>query len=614
MIWQKRHISSKATHSETFIKNCIDQNQFPEKEAEDVFRIGIVGGGPKGLYAIDHFLHRVNGTIQPFPVEIYWFNETSNYGCGPNYQIDQPEYLLINYCIGNIDGWDRRGSGGTERNRLNLVDWLKKFNTTGQEVKPTDYASRALVGCYLQHIAALVIQSRPEHVRLILIVDEVTDITYSNRFQVKLRNTLFPLSLNNILLSTGHCYSNNSLLSKEQTSTRESSMTYISNPYPVDKLDKIPAGNRVGIVGMGLTFVDVALHLTEGRGGRFNTAGDYCPSGLEPVLYPFSRNNLPILPRGPVYGSQKYELYYLDENWARNMREIKKSRKVDFFKEIFPPLQKEAHFAYYSTLLNTRSIHEVDKHTEKLTAHEKFRMEELLFPTLKEKGNLQRSFIDMLETSIREAELGELRSPMLAAAAVWREAIPIVGEIYQNGGFTGKSQKRFDEEFLGAFCRTSFGPPVENAKKILALARAGIIRFEFDREVSIDYVQSEKTYLLQTNNNRQGVDFLVDARVAGPSLLKKNASLYGKLWDHKLIEPFDNQGYQPGCPQIDEKGQTAASPTNKPPLFFYGSNTEGVMLDNDSLSRTRNDLGAIWAEFSIRQILQTKTIQNETTC
>ena len=56
------------------------------------------------------------------------------------------------------------------------------------------------------------------------------------------------------------------------------------------------------MLGLGSTFIDAALELTEGRGGAFarNAAGAlvYSPSGQEPAkILPFSRTGLPMSPK-----------------------------------------------------------------------------------------------------------------------------------------------------------------------------------------------------------------------------------------------------------------------------------------------------------------------------
>ncbi|MFI6651576.1 FAD/NAD(P)-binding protein [Streptomyces sp. NPDC050529] len=80
---------------------------------------------------------------------------------------------------------------------------------------------------------------------------------------------------------------------------------HIPHPYPMDReLGPGHCGREavVGCAGMGLTAIDTVLHLTEGRGGRFEAAPGgglvYRPSGTEPAgivafsgsgLFPYAR-------------------------------------------------------------------------------------------------------------------------------------------------------------------------------------------------------------------------------------------------------------------------------------------------------------------------------------
>ncbi|WP_417363400.1 FAD/NAD(P)-binding protein [Galbibacter sp.] len=598
MIWNQNHISESANRGEIFFKEYFIAQKLPHDSKNSAFRIAIVGGGPKGLYALDHLLENIRRENATDFIEVIWFNTTSDFGSGPNYQVHQPDYLLINYCIGNIDARHLQYKYNTFR--LNLVEWIKKYNTTTEKVSPTDYASRALVGRYLQDAAMRVIQNAPKNVKVFLVTGKVTDIEYHDKFNLWIDNRKFSFQLENILLATGHCYSNPIL---SQDALPKPQDNYIPNAYPVTNLNKIPGGSTVGIIGMGLTFIDVALQLTEGKGGYWHADGAYQPSGNEPVLYPFSRSNFPIIPRAPAYGSSGYKLYYLDEAWFLKMKEVRSKRKIDFTREVYPLLQKEITFAYYSTLWQTRDKNKIERRLENIGKPERFTLEKLLFPKVNPKENHHEHMLDYLKYQIAEAEKGEQHSPVMTAAAVWRETTPMIGELYKNGGFTGSSQEFLDKKCFGSFCRVSFGPPIANMKKILALAKMGIISFRFEEEVKIS--NQNQQFLVQSTHASQSVDYLIDARIARPSLSYQNSDFYNRLSKRNIITSFLNQDYQPGCLHINENGQVV-TPGKNIPLYCYGSNTEGILLDNDSLSRHKNDLGSVWAQQVLKQINHSK--------
>ena len=55
-------------------------------------------------------------------------------------------------------------------------------------------------------------------------------------------------------------------------------------PYPLpQQVERTPAGTTVGLIGTGLTAMDVIAALTVGRGGQF-AGGRYMPSGGEPRI------------------------------------------------------------------------------------------------------------------------------------------------------------------------------------------------------------------------------------------------------------------------------------------------------------------------------------------
>lgn len=608
MIWKKEHINEIAKVASIYLNDQIHHAELSVSQQifDEEPRIGILGGGPKGFYALERLFAQIQTQQADEPVHVFWFNETVDFGSGPNYQVDQPDYLLINYCIGNIDCWNREETNLAIGKQLNLTEWIKTHKVIKADVKPTDYASRALVGMYLQDQLKALLETKPKAVTLHFVVGRATAIRYGERFKLKIDSQPYELEVDQLLVSTGHCYRNKSLLKNAKQQVEKLS-TYFGSAYPIRKLDTIPAQESVGIIGLGLTFIDAALQLTEGRGGEFTDEGDYVPSGKEPLIYAFSRNNVPILPRGPIYGGNHYQLRGQTVNYFKQLANIRKQRKIDFEEEIYPVLKQEAQFAYYSTLLNTSDEETIKKYIHSLQVEQRFHLEKLLFPQHRTVGGKTNPVISYLKASIQEATLGELNSPLLAASAVWREATVWIGNIYAHGGLTGDSQAMLDRQLWGAFCRTSFGPPVENMKKIAAVAEAGIIRFTTERWTTMEHDETTEQFLLTNHHHQHTVKYLVDARIARSNLNHANAPLYASLLENDLIQPHSNEGYQPGGPALTKTGQTIDTlKKSSTPLFFYGTPTEGVLLDNDSLSRKRNDTGSSWAKYIVNNLVKTQ--------
>jgi len=592
MIWKTTDVVAAASVAKPFIQQLIQQHIHEEHDLlspeECSFAIGIIGGGPKGLYAVEELLNSLGGDMTDTSYHILWWNKDDNFGSGPNYQVDQKDFLLINYCIGHIDAWDRTRSTNLEH--LHFMQWINIFKKLDIEVKPTDYASRALVGMYLQSVTKQVLAAKPKNVRLTLIAEEVNNIVPNAQAKLLIESDNHVVELDNIMLCTGHCYDNIPWLDFHDAPMPKA---YFNTAYPLHNLEEIGASKKVGVIGWGLTFIDVALYLTEGIGGVFDDNFNYYPSGKEPILIPFSRHQLPIIPRGPIFGENNYTLTYLNSSWLQAMLAVKKQRKINFKTEIYPLLEEEIAFAYYSTLLQTKEVASVQAYIAKELENDRFTIDKLLYPHIPKHKTVQDTYIHYIAFLISEAEKGELDSPLMAAAAVWREASPLFAKLYCDGGFTGESQEFFDKTLFGAFCRTSYGPPIENMRKINGLLKAGIIQVLSENAIQLGYSADDELFVLQSNETVQYVDYIVDARVARPNLQHQNSSLYKNLLTTHIVQPFINQGYGPGCIAMDEEGKIPLE-DYVTSIYAYGSNTEGVLLDNDSLSREKNNLLGFW--------------------
>ena len=587
MIWTSKHI-----HKAADLRSYIEKSKQNAVDAPSSFTASIVGGGPKGLYALNHVSNQFRQNPTATPMHILWFNADEDFGCGPNYSIQQPDYLLINYCIGHIQAF-HPDYQNTEYQK-SFLEWLTEVKIVETAVSPTDFASRELVGHYLQWVTAQTIDRLPSTITLQLLTETVLDIEEGQKFMsIRSLNGLW--ETHSILLATGHCYSNESILSDVTIP----STSYFQSPYPISQFEHIHPHDQVAIVGMGLTFIDVALALTEGRGGVF-ADGSYQPSGLEPTLYPFSRTGFPICCRGPQYQAQP-SLHIIHDAWFKTYKN--RASKIDFSIEILPAIEQEIQIAYYSVYWNTLDIAIIQEKINQLPLTERFTLRQLLEPQL----SSSQDIIEYIRRGIREAQKGPSKSPIMAASAIWSTLSGYISELYRDSGFTGESQKELDQYYFGAFNRVGYGPPIENMKKIIALAEAGIISFDFAQKPTVSWNSDSKTFNFRSLSGQAAdIDCMIDARIARPSLPKNNAQLYSNLFKRQLIIPHDNESYRPGTLSLDKNGRCTSIP--QIPVYSYGSNTEGVFFDNDTLSRTKNDTARYWVEETLQKLRRASKI------
>lgn len=624
------------------IKNIIDEINFERIKTHTVSppehfnshhpKIAIIGSGPKGMYGFERLLAEIASTKNCEPLEIHLFNENEHFGSGNNYRIDQPEYLLINYSIGNINMWIDEQPLPNTSNTLSLLDWINRFKNNDTPAQETDYASRALVGKYLQYGLSEILQNIPSNIMVKLIIGHVTDIMeLDQKYKLTLDDGLIANTYDRLLLATGHSdkFNSKAELAYQELSDTSAGTIFIRKVYPVAPvLTKMPVNLDIAIKGMGLTFVDAALALTEGKGGAFIHKEDnlhYIRSGDEPShIYPFSRGGIPMLPRGPLRKSVRYRTKFFTGEFVDGIKNRFPKGDIDFEKELLPIIEKEYRYAFYSTWMkncgydyegNLELFEEEIKNFRAIHPNvPEFNMEEFLTPNLNINFDNHRDYhtyiIDYLENAIAEAKLGELNSPLMTAVAVWREITPLISPLYEFGGFTPLSQKLFEKQYYGRFSRVTFGPPIENMEKIVALAKASIIQFVLGASPIVTCDRESGKFKLESDNPPYAVqvDCLIDARIAKPTLRDGSSEIYSNLILRNIAAPFINHNYTPGCVNISADGyiiDPEGNPNSR--IALTGTPTEGATLDNDTLSRTRNNFVSKWAKSVITSFNSTAT-------
>lgn len=604
MIWKMVHISQSALKSADVVyRSCLNADSIGQQRRPAAF--AVVGGGPKGYYAVERLVYALTQTKQLAEASIHWFNTDRWFGCGGNFRPDQPEFLLVNNSIGTIDAAAISGQ------RNPLAKWINRHRLAEcPSATYVDFASRTLVGHYLSDTVSHFLLRLPAEADVQLVIGRVTDIVRVKgnlRIQLVERGTAqeLPVVYQSVMLATGHSYHQHHP-GWAAFAQAVPNVDYIPNVYPICSLNRIPAGKPVAIRGLGLTFVDTVLALTEGRGGVFReetgVGMSYRPSGHEPSkIFAFSRSNLPMIARSPLHTAKRYLLRFINTRWAAKLRD-QRGAEVDFVTDIIPVLEREMAHGYHRTAWRDFASDDttIDCQIAALPDDQRFTIDRLLFgtfPLLETAGeSYHQRMLRYLKTGLAEAAKGERGSPLMAAVAVWREAVPIIRELYNHGGFSGDAHQIFLHRYYGALNRVAFGPPAANMKKIHCLAEAGYIHFPFSVPSQVRTDHQKEVFVISVGSSKAEARVFIDARIARPDLAAGNAALFTNLLAAGLATPMENGGFQPGCVAIAPSGRLLrgdGKPTN---IAVYGTPTEGATLDNDSLSPSCNDLATPWAE------------------
>lgn len=599
------------------------------------YNIAIVGLGPKGLYAFERLLARLRQVGSDIKIVIHLFEKTGFFGAGEIYRTDQPEYLLMNYPNRNINAWSKETPRPLVPETLDFVGWLRKENYSPSEVSGNGFSPRRRVGKYLVDCFNLLEAHNKKSVQVIKYTKEVVDIN-TQEDDVVLKyvsggsKLLTTLKVDEAMLTTGHSSCKGKLERNEhgnRSNVVESSA--ISFVYPVDKkLKSIKRNTTVGVKGLGLTFIDSVLALTEGKGGRFEKLENgnllYIPSGQEPYkIFPFSRSGLPMIPRNANEGLKSYTpIYFTYENITSK---VGVGRKVSFVEHMLPLLIAEMKYRYYRIEFKSHNLNFYpDKNLETFNKqislfHEQypqvytFKFQDFLKARAFEEGASELGALAYRRYLLKEATKGSETSSFMAAAMTWGRLSPTFNTIYSFGGMTADSHAIFDGQYRSILNRISYGPPLQNAKKIMALIETGIISMDFSENPQVQRLDGGWG-ICTKKLDLQRVDTFVDARIPTLNSTENWSTLFLKMKKNGILRPYriyNDTTYEAGCPEIDRQGrvvdQSGRSLFN---ISLYGTPTERITYDNDTLSRNRNNFASQWA-LNVLKNCKAKTLKSK---
>jgi len=323
-------------------------------------------------------------------------------------------------------------------------------------------------------------------------------------------------------------------------------------------------------------------------------------------------------------------LYYFTE------KNIEKISNLSFTKHLLPLIKREFFFQYYKSLFRLNNCELLfDKNfavVEKQVSdfHLKFPdlahycWEQFVDPFVGQKTISHQQMLTYLTFLNAEAEKGLRFSPIMSAAGTWRKISPVFNNYYSFGKLDADSHRLFDSYYFGLFNRLAYGPPVQNSKKMVALAEEGILNFSAVRNSDLVKSKNFRDYelrILQKNTPAKEsvpgnyevyklkIDALINARIPKGIDSRPNLLFYN-LIQRGLLRNFTNRNagiYKSQGIDINASGNAInAKGVEEVNFSLYGTPTEGVTHDNDTLSRTRNNMASKWARKVVQDLENNK--------
>ncbi|AZS88153.1 FAD/NAD(P)-binding protein [Streptomyces griseoviridis] len=355
------------------------------------------------------------------------------------------------------------------------------------------FADRRTQGDYLSWVHEQAVAALPDtvtvhhHARRALRVEGAPE----GRQRVWLDGRPRPLVADLVVLTLGHL---DAELDEEQAALAAYADTHGLVHLPPDftadsDLSALAAGESVLVRGFGLAFVDLMVLLTEGRGGRYD--GDtYLPSGQEPVLYVGSRRGVPYhskigydwtgerppLPR--FFGPEQVDAL------------LARPAGFDFREDIWPLVEKELGFAHYHRLFHVhpgRTSVAWDVFEAKYAAAEGLAERTALVASAvpDPADRLDLTALDRPLRGVRYDSFEDLQDGLRAYIesdltrrhdsdhspdlAVFLGLLSVYNQLIRLGGI--------GSWWHGFFSYLASGPPGPRLRQLLALSRAGIVKF-----------------------------------------------------------------------------------------------------------------------------------------
>ncbi|GAB3304725.1 FAD/NAD(P)-binding protein [Geodermatophilus aquaeductus] len=408
-----------------------------------------------------------------------------------------------------------------------LAEWIERVgralpdgDPVGEEARrltPTSFPSRPLVNAYLSWVLDGVVAALAPFADVEVHATRVTDLRRTREGVDVVLADGGVLPVDTVVLAQGHLEAGPTAEERAHTAAAErAGVRYLPTGYTADlDLGALAPGEDVLVRGAGLAFVDLAVLVTAGRGGRFvrDDGGRlrYEPSGAEPVLHVGSRRGVPYRSKlGYTWAGPPVPLRFLTP--AAVDAAFGPTRRLDLQADLGPLLARELAWAHYTELFRAapertalpwadfagRFLAAAGPEEERALAAEavpdpadRFDLAALDRPLA------GRSFADA--GSLQEAVRAHVRADLARAtdlrhssdAAVFvalLQSFGAVAALLAAGRLTARSQAdQLPGWFMNLFSYLASGPPGPRLEELLALSEAGVLRWlGADVEVTLD--------------------------------------------------------------------------------------------------------------------------------
>ncbi|WTW94954.1 FAD/NAD(P)-binding protein [Streptomycetaceae bacterium NBC_01309] len=420
--------------------------------------------------------------------------------------------------------WEWGRDRAAEAREGQLTPELAPFAEELAQLTPRWFASRPLLSAYLAWAFRRTVAGAPPNVRVVVHRTRAVDVVdlpgNGHRQRVELADGT-QVAVDAVVLTQGHVD-----VGPEPEERR------LSAHAAAHDLAFVPCGNEqdtsalrpgepVVARGMGLAFVDLLVRVTSGRGGRFVRDPDgvlhYRASGREPVLLAASRRGVPYRSKIGYRFADGHPAAAPRFLTAETLRRLPRRSGAgwELERDIRPLVDLDMAWAHYHRLFTAhrdRTTADWDAFADEfaraaadfigcstgpcvlppiraassLVARTVPDPADRFDPALLDRPLAGRRFADSaaLDDAVRAHVAADIArradarfSPDLAAQQALGAAYGTIGRLAAAGELSERSRREEMPGFHGFFSYLSSGPPRLRLEELLALSRAGLVRF-----------------------------------------------------------------------------------------------------------------------------------------
>lgn len=575
--------------------------------------LAIVGGGPRGLSALENFMCQMAKNKNNGNIQILFFEATEHVGHGPVYNLKQSESNWVNITERaltlekrtpiEINNLPAEQAGNVVASFPSYHEWAEVDYKKLPLDYPDQFPPRSTIGKYLSQRFES-ITSDLENSNFLKVINEKVNQVHLVDNKIELtteKNQKY--NVDELLLTIGHQPTDldEQLESWQKYSKENEAVQLFTEPYPIRqffKKNKINSESVIALRGFGLAMIDVARGIMEKLGGEFQMIDEatkavkFIPNEKTPKHFvPFSLNGLPMSPK-PL--NAKIDAWFEPskkqiEDFAKqigNQKTQAAAKSNQFLIEAFAPIASsiflQLNFQDEKTLKEENIILLIKNWLEDETFEHSF------FLSHKETAEtMMRAFVKM-STGKTTATLD------YCIGQVWRHCQP---SIYQELSHNACSDEVVNE-IIGLderLKRYSYGPPVESLQQMLALIDAEVMTLKMVNDPEIEL--TKKGWELSKDKNSIVANMMVNSVLDAPKLLAVNSEIISNMLEDDLIQAVHNDlGIV-----TDECGYVISNIKEKKlPIAVLGRLAKGTIIGVDAILECFGERPERWAAQAIQ--------------